>query len=206
MSSHFCKALFAAAVLSIFCACSEAPKAPSGEKKAEEPQKPEPVAAQSAFFEMYKPARTWAKDLLPLSLASNEIPGIKNEGGKAAMWTAVFVSPSRREARTFFWAMADSGTTIHKGVSVGGAQAWTGETPKSMPFQVSEFAVNSDAALKSASVKAEAWLKKHPGMQPSFFLGKTSRFPAPAWFIQWGTAKNGYLAIVNATTGDVLSK
>ena len=206
MSSHFLKAVLAAAVLAFLSACSEAPKTPAEEKKAEEPKKAEPAAAQTAFFEMYKPARTWAKDLLVLTVASNEIPGVNNEDGKAAMWTAVFVSPSRREARTFFWAMSDSGTTIHKGVSIGGAQTWTGETPKSQPFQVNEFAVNSDAAFKSALVKAEPWLKKHPGVQPSFFLGKAARFPAPVWFIQWGTTKAGYLAIVNATTGDVLSK
>src|SRR5581483_1467220 len=96
-------AIFFAAVL-ILTSCSEAPKPAAAEskKEAEPPPQPSgPVSAKTAFYEMYKPARTWATDLLPLTLVSNEIPGIKNEGGKAAMWTAVFVSPSRREARTF---------------------------------------------------------------------------------------------------------
>jgi len=155
---------------------------------------------------MYKPARAWAKDLLPLTLASNDVPGFKNEDGKAAMWTAVFVSPSLRQARTFFYSIADSGTNIHKGVSIGGEQAWTGETPKVQPFQFTEFAMNSDVAYKTAFGKGESWLKKHPGMIATMFLGKAARFPAPVWYVQWGSTKSGYVAIINATTGEVLSK
>jgi hypothetical protein len=208
MHPNLLKAVIAGAVISLLTACSQAPPAPAPEtKKAEEPKKAsEPVAARTAFFEMYKPAHAWAADLLPLSLASNEIPGIRNEDGKAAMWTAVFVSPSRRAARTFFYAIADHGTTIHKGVEIGGAQTWTGSTPKSQPFQITEFAVNSDAAYKTAFGKGEAWLKKHPGMQASLFLGKAARFPAPVWYVQWGTTKSGYAVFVNATTGQVVSK
>ena len=208
MHTNFLKALLAVAVISLLTACSQAPPAPAPEtKQAEEPKKAvEPVAAQTAFFEMYKPARTWARDLLPLTLAGNSVPGFKNEDGKAAMWTAVFVSPSLRQARTFFYSIADSGTTIHKGVSIGGVQSWTGETPKVQPFQITEFAVNSDAAYKTALGKGESWLKKHPDMTASMFLGKAARFPAPVWYVQWGTTKSGYMAIVNATTGEILSK
>ncbi|MGA3028177.1 MAG: hypothetical protein ABSF98_25800 [Bryobacteraceae bacterium] len=208
MHANLLKAVIAGAVISLLTACSQAPPAPAPEtKKAEEPKKAsEPVAAQTAFYEMYKPARTWAADLLPLSLTSGEIPGIRNEEGKAAMWTAVFVSPGRREARTFFYAIADHGTTIHKGVEVGGAQTWTGSTPKSQPFQITEFAVNSDAAYQTAFGKAEAWLKKHPDMPASFSLFKAARFPAPVWYIQWGTAKLGYGVFVNATTGQAIGK
>ena len=41
-------------------ACSEAPK--TTETKKEPPKPPEPVSGLTAFYEMYKPARTWAKD------------------------------------------------------------------------------------------------------------------------------------------------
>jgi hypothetical protein len=47
-------------------------------------------------FQLVLPARAWATDFLPLSLASGEVPNMKNEAGKAAMWTAVFVSPGAR--------------------------------------------------------------------------------------------------------------
>lgn len=166
---------------------------------------PEAVAAQSAFFEMYKPARKWAADVMPLSVASGEVPGIKNEGGKAAMWTAVFVSATKREARTLFYSVADSGSDIRKGVSVGGAQVWSGPTPKSKPFSSGEFTINSDAAFSTAAKKAEVWLRKNPGKKLAIYLGSESRFAGPVWYFMWGDKKSGYLAFVSATTGQPLT-
>ncbi len=200
-------AVLAAALL--LTACSQSPR-PAESKKTEAPAKvespgpPEAVAGRTAFYEMYKPARAWASDLLPLTLASGEIPGIKNEDGKAAMWTAVFVSPSRREARTFVYAAADHGSEIHRGVSAGGAQAWSGPTPQSRPFQITEFSVNSDEAYKTASKTAGAWLRRHPGQKVNITLASTARFGAPVWYIMWGTRKSGFLAFVNATTGTAM--
>jgi len=202
----------AAAVAAVVAmtACSQAPTPTETKTKAEveakkEPAKPaEPVAAQTAFYEMYKPARTWAPDLLVLSLLGNEVPSVKSEAGKFPMWTAVFVSPSRREARTFTYSVVDDGTTIHKGVDAGGAQSWTGATPKSSPFQTTGFVVDSDDAYKTAYAKAEAWVKKHPGKKVAFSLGSAARFPAPVWFIIWGDTKSGYAVYVNATTGTVI--
>jgi hypothetical protein len=199
----------AAAAVVAMTACSEAPT-PTEIQKAQvetkqEPAKPpEPVTAQTAFYEMYKPARTWAPDLLALSLISNEVPSMKSEDGKFPMWTAVFVSPSRREARTFTYSVVDDGANVHKGVSVGGAEPWSGATPKSSPFQTTGFAVNSDAAYKTAYAKAEAWVQKHPGKKAAFSLGSAARFPAPVWFIIWGDTKSGYAVYVNASTGSVI--
>jgi hypothetical protein len=199
-------ALAAMAFLAL-AACSEAPKATEPAAKSEakkEPEKaPEPVAAQSAFYEMYKPARAWAADVLPLSLASGEVPTLKNVGGKAAIWTAVFVSPSKREAQSFVYSVVSNGTTF-KGVTAGGAQSWSGATPKSKPFQLAEFATNSDKAYETAFEKAQAWVKKHPNKKVTLQLGNAARFPAPVWFILWGDAKSGYAAYVNAVTGKML--
>jgi hypothetical protein len=195
-------ATVAALVLS---ACSEAPTTTTKvetEVKKEPAKAPEAVTAQRAFYEMYKPARTWATDLLALSVVSGEVPNIKNEDGKAGLWTAVFVSPSRREARSITYAVLESGA-IPKGVNVGPVLPWGGATKTSKPFASSEFAVDSDAAYKTAFGKAEGWLKKHPNMQPTFRLGNASRFAAPVWYIMWGTTKNGYAALVNATTGAI---
>jgi hypothetical protein len=199
--------LTATAVVSalVLSACSEPPKTMTKvetEVKKEPAKAPEAVTAQRAFYEMYKPARTWATDLLALSVVSGEVPNIKNEDGKAGLWTAVFVSPSRREARSITYAAVESGA-IPKGVNVGPVLPWGGATKTSKPFASSEFAVDSDAAYKTASGKAEGWLKKHPNMQPTFRLGNASRFAAPVWYIMWGTTKNGYAALVNATTGAI---
>ncbi|WP_321476071.1 hypothetical protein [uncultured Paludibaculum sp.] len=198
------------AVAAIFLSsCSEAP---SASKKAEteakkEPAKPaEAIAARVAYFEMYKTARTWAPDLLTLTLKSGEVPNIKNEGGKAGVWTAVFVSPSKKEARTFSYAVADDGADIHKGLNISDKLVWNGATPNSKAFTNGEFLIDSDAAFKTISEKAEPWLKAHPGEKATISLGSTSRFPAPVWYIMWGTAKNGYFGYVNATTGAIVTQ
>jgi len=206
MEKQFLRAVAALAAALFLTGCSEAPK-PAESKSAEAPAKAEPtgppeaVDGGTAFYEMYKPARAWAPDLLPLTLASGEIPGIKNEDGKAGMWSAVFVSPSLGEARTFVYAVADHGSDIHKGVSARGAQAWSGATPQSRPFQITELSIKSEDAFKTASKMAGAWLKKHPGEKVSITLASSARSAGPVWYIMWGSRKSGYLALVSATTG-----
>lgn len=204
------KVLLTATVMAatlVLSACSEAPKTGAKvetEAKKEPAKAPEAVTAQRAYYEMYKPARAWATDLLALSVISGEVPNIKNEDGKAGLWTATFVSPSRKEARRFTYAVADSGADIRKGVSVSDALLWGGATTTSKPFSNSEFAVDSDAAYKVAFQKAAGWLKRHPNQKATFRLGNASRFAAPVWYVMWGTTKNGYAALVNAATGAIV--
>src|ERR1035441_8280500 len=119
----------------VLSACSEDPKTAAKvetEAKKEPAKAPEAVTAQLAFYEMYKPARTWATDLLALSVTDGEVPNIKNEGGKAGTWTAIFVSPSRKEARSFTYAVVKSGD-LSKGVNVSNALPWSGATGASTP-------------------------------------------------------------------------
>jgi hypothetical protein len=195
-----------AAVLAVLglAACSEAPK--STETKTEAVPKKEapvgPVTAKTAFFEMYKPARAWAPDFMLLSMDSEDVPGIKSEDGKFGMWRAVFVSPSLNQARTFTYAVKDSGADIHKGVDVSPGQAWSGATPGARPFQSMDFEIDSDAAYKTASTKAAKWLSEHPGKEPAFTLGNASRFPTPVWYIVWGTKSSGYSVLVSAMSGE----
>jgi len=170
---------------------------------AQKTAKPEPVCARAAFFEMYKPARLWAKDMLVLSVGSNEVPGIRSEGGKFPMWTAIFVSPSRRSARTFTYSVIEHGATP-KGVFMGVEQAWTGATAQVQPFRIDDFQVDSDAAYQAALHKAGAWVKQHPDKPVALSLGSTSRFPSPVWFLLWGNKTSGYAVYVNAMTGTVM--
>ena len=192
----------------VLAACSEAPKPTPGETKTKaetEPPPPAgPVSAKTAFYEMFKPARAWATDFLLLSMSSNEVPGMKSEDGKFAMWTAVLVSPSRREARTFTYSVVDRGPGIPKGVDAGAPQIWSGATPQSRPFQASDFAVDSDAAYRTALEKAGAWARQHPDKKVVFSLGNASRFPAPVWYLLWGSKTSGYAVYVNALTGTVV--
>ena len=205
------KTLFSAATaivaVLVLTACSEAPTTPAPTTEAAKPAAPSgPVPALTAFYEMYKPARTWATDIQPLSMASMETDTMKGEDGKYPVWSVVFVSPSKREARTFTYAVVSQGTDIPKGVSAGGAQVWSGATAKSSPFANSEIATNSDAAYQTAMERAGAWVKHNPGKAPQFSLAEEARYGAPVWYIMWGTKSNGYLVLVNATTGTVIGK
>lgn len=165
---------------------------------------PEPVSGRTAFWEMYKSAHAWAADLVPLALESKNVPGMKNDAGRAAMWSATFGSPSRHEARIFSYSVAVHAPDIYKGVTVGRSLPWSGPTQAALPFQASEFSVDSDAAYKTALSQATAWVNKHPDKEVSFTLGNASRFPGPVWYVLWGDKKSGYAVFVNATTGAII--
>lgn len=197
------------AFASILCSsCSKAPTASAKEEAdASKAAKPvEAVTARAVYFELYKTARTWAPDLLTLTIKAGEVPNVKNGDGTAGLWTVVFVSPSKKEARTFTWAVADSGPDIHKGMNISDKQVWNGATPTSKGFVNGEFLIDSDAAYKAAAGKADTWLKAHPGVKYTMSLGNSSRFPAPVWYVMWGDTKNGYFAFVNATTGGLVTQ
>jgi hypothetical protein len=170
-----------------------APTAPEGP--------PKPVSGKTAFYEAYKPARVWAADLQPIGLKSDDVEGIPTEGGLAPMWTVAFVSPSRHEVRTYYYSVVSKPPLILKGVKADSAQSWAGPVADAMPFQLSDFSTDSDAAFKTAVEKADAWLKKHPNKTVSMSLGNATRYPAPMWYLLWGDKKDGFAGYVNATTG-----
>jgi hypothetical protein len=155
---------------------------------------------------MYKVARTLAPDLQTASLTGNDVEGVKSEEGKYAMWTAVFVSASMKQATTFTYSTVEQGTTL-KGVNNAGSAPWGGPTQTATPFANSDFSVDSDAAYKTAAAKAGDWLTKNADKPITIFaLGNASTFPAPMWYIRWGTKTGGFAVYVNASTGTVFGK
>jgi hypothetical protein len=212
MNRNLLKAFFVVAAIGL-TACSSEPAKTTEATPAEAAAKaptgpPEPVAGKTAFYEMYTPAHAWAADLLPLSLKSGEITGVKNADGKAGMWTAIFASPSQRAARTYIYSVADQLPNITKGVKAEGTEAWAGPTTQVMTFQTSDFTIDSDAAYKAAADKAGDWLKdKDNAAKPVVLsLGAASRFPAPVWYILFGDTKSGFVALVSAATGSIITK
>ena len=177
-----------------------AKKAPAGP--------PMPVLAKDAFYEMYTPAHKWSADILPLSLTSGELTGIKNSEGKAGLWTAVFGSTSLMQARTYTYAVTDQLPSITKGVRTEDPVPWRGPTQAAQTFQTSDFMIDSDAAYKTAAMKAADWLKEPANAAKpwSMALGSAARFPSPVWYVVFGTAKDGYQAYISATTGSVITK
>jgi hypothetical protein len=168
---------------------------------------PEPVTAKTAFWPMYTSARHWNTDIVILRLTPREVPGFKNEAGKAAMWEAMFASPSLHQYRIYSYAIASSPPDIFKGVSAGLRVPWGGVTRDAMPVELTSFNVDSDAAYQAAAADGAAWLKKNPDKPlSSFALGNTFRFQAPVWYLMWGDKKSGYVAFVDANSGKVLKQ
>jgi hypothetical protein len=208
----FVRTAFAVAVISL-TACSSEP-AKTSEVKTEDAAKkapagpPEPVSGKTAFYEMYTPAHSWAPDMLPITLRSGEVAGVKNADGKAGMWTAVFGSPSLHQSRTYTYAVAEELPNIAKGVRAQAPDAWSGPTTAVMTFQTSDFTIDSDAAYKTAAGKAGEWLKspENAAKPVSLSLGAAQRFPAPVWYILFGDTKLGFVTYVNASTGNVITK
>lgn len=165
-----------------------------------------PVSGNTAFWDMYKSAHNWASDLQPLRLESKSIPGIKNADGKAAMWSATFGSPSKRQARVFTYAVAQHSPDIYKGVTVGQPLPWNGPTKDAATFDGSDLTVDSDAAYKTAMTQAADWVGKHPDKEFSCTLGNAARFQAPVWYVLWGDANSGYAVFVDAKSGAVVNQ
>jgi hypothetical protein len=174
-------------------------------EKVESPAPAVPVTAKTAFWEMYKSAHAWAPDMLPLTLEAKTIPGIKNEGGKAAMWEATFGSPSKKEYSRFTYAVTAHPPDIRKGVAAAEALPWAGLTRDALAFQSAEFVVDSDEAYKTALAKAGPWMKEHPDVPlNTLSMGAASRFPGPVWYFLWGDKKLGFFQLISASTGKAL--
>lgn len=190
------------------CSRSKAPAAATQEAPAQESLSAPagPVAAKDAFYPMYKAARAWAPDVEVLRLTEKTLAGYKNEGGKAAMWEAVFASPSKGTYRTFTYSIADvPSAMIYKGVNGGLELPWGGATRDSMPVDLSQFNTDSDAAYQAAAIDAGEWLKKNPTKELAVLeMGDTYKFPVPVWYIMWGSKTDGYAAWVDASSGKVL--
>jgi len=206
-------AVLVVAALGLTACSSEPAKAPEAKTDTDAAKKapvgpPEPVLGKTAFYEMYTPAHAWAADMVPISLKSGEVAGVKNAAGKAGMWTAVFGSPSQHMMRTYTWAAAEQLPNIAKGVKAESPEAWAGPTTAAMTFQTSDIMIDSDAAYKAAADKAGDWLKDpdHAAKPVTMSLGAASRFPAPVWYVIFGDTKFGFAAFVNATTGNIITK
>ena len=197
--------VFATAAFLFAVGCSKdsggsAERAATDVKQAEAEK---PVTGKTAFWEMYKLAYAWAPDMQVLYVKSATMDGQPVRTGEAAVWTGMFVSPSKMQAREFTYRAITEGTK-RKGVVSGNTQPWSGPVPKGQPFTTAQMKLDSNQAFEKAAAVAAAWLKENPGKDVSFTLGKESRVPAPVWGVLWGTDKTGYAVVVDATDGTII--
>lgn len=167
---------------------------------------PTPVSAKTALGPMYKAALAWTSDVQLMRLSPKPLTGYKNEAGKSAMWEAQFGSAAHHQVRTFTYSIATLLPEVHKGVTGQIPMPWAGPTRDSMPVDLSLFSVDSDAAYATSAKDAANWLKKNPDKElATLDLGSTYKFQAPAWYVSWGDKKNGYIVLIDATSGNIYS-
>src|SRR5580693_7697096 len=180
-------AVSAAVAMLLLAGCLEKTKTPviDDSKTARPPAgPPQPVTAKTAFWPMYTAGRHWSTDIVILRLTPKEVPGFKNEAGKAAMWEAMFASPSLHQYRVYSYAIAYSKPDISKGVTAGLRVPWNGVTRDAMPVELTSFNIDSDVAYQAAAADGAAWLKKNPAKDFSFLgFGKTYGFQPRAGYL-----------------------
>lgn len=188
-------------------ACSEAPKQ-AAKKEAERP--PEPVNGLTALFRMYQMTRSWAPDAQVLKVMSQTLTEVPNvPRGKAALWEATFVSPSRNQSRSYTYAIIEVQPTVHKGAFAGPEQAWTGPRGNTTPFLMAAVKTDTDAAYETALKNGgEEYDKKFPGKPISILLEKVSKHPNPVWRVIWGESlgTSNFSVYVDASTGAFMEK
>ena len=200
-------AIAIAALLVSGCSQSATPSGSSQSSTGGPAGPPELVTAKTAFWPMYKSALTWSSDAETLRISAREVPGFKNQAGKAAMWEASFGSPSKHQYRAYTYSIATVLPDIHKGATAGLALPWGGQTRDAMPIDPTVFNIDSDAAYQTSAADAAPWLAKNADKPlTSVELGSTYAFKSPVWYISWGDKKAGYIGLVNATSGTLYKK
>lgn len=207
------KTFLSASLLSVaalcFTACSQAP-APTKQAAAKKPV--EPATGQSAIFQMYQVARTWAPDAEILKVSNGDIPEAKPQPGKYGLWTGTFVSAAKKQKRDFTYAVSDSDTIV-KGVRAGSDMPYTANR-LTMAFAIQEVKIDTPAALETAAkeiAKDKAMskvLEENKDLPVQYLLEWTSPNKKPAWRVIYGPSisQSKFSIFVDANSGAFLKK
>ncbi len=170
---------------------------------------PEFQTGRTAFYEMYRTARTWAPDAKPYRVQSSATKDAPGTDGKAEVWMAWFASPSKREVKPYTWCGGTGENLPERGVSFGPVDTFNPSNTSTQPFDVNFLKQDSDAAYKTAQEKGgEALEKKSPGTPVVYILDWDGKANELIWHVIYGEAAQDYkLKIaVNASTGGFLRK
>ncbi len=194
----------------LMAGCSES-TAPA--KKAAEKKPAEPVTGQSAIFQTYQVARTWASDAMLLKLESGDIPEAKPQPGKYGLWRALYVSQSKAQKREYVYAASDSEGGILKGVRAG-AETPYARNPQVFPFAIQEIKADTPTALETAmkEIEKDKDLKKivdeDKATQFTYLLDWQGAIPKPQWRLIFGpsVSQSKFSILIDANSGKFVKK
>jgi hypothetical protein len=199
------RTLFSISILTLFltgCSDSAAPA-----KKA--PKKiPEAVTGQSAIFQIYQLARTWAPDAQLLRLENGDIPETKAQPGKYGLWRAMMVSNSKKMKRDFVFSASDSDGGIIKGVRAGSETSYI-QNVQIHEFAIQEVKTDTPAALETALKEVEKskdmkkYLAENPDLPVQYLLEWTGTNAKPQWRVIFGPSisQSKFSFFIDAYTG-----
>ena len=197
-------------LLTTGCSDSSAPPKKAEVKKIEEAQ---PVSGQSAIFQSFQVARTWASDAMLLKLENGDIPEAKPQPGKYGLWRATFISQSKSAKREYLYAAADSDGGIIQGARAGADSSYT-RNPQVHPFAVQEIRVDTVAAYETAMkvVAADKAMQKiiaeNKDLPVQYQLEWTGLAPKPQWRVIFGVtvSQSKFSILVDANNGKFVKK
>jgi len=198
------------ALITTGCSDSPAPAKPAEVKK---PVEALPISGQSAIFQTFQVARTWAPDAMLLKLENGDIPEAKAQPGKYGLWRAIYVSPSKNVRREYTYAAADSEGGVIKGARAG-ADSGYAANPQVHPFAVQEVRVDTVAAHETAmkEVDGDAQMKKvlaeNKDLPVQYLLEWTGSAPKPQWRVIFGVtvSQSKFSILIDANSGKFVRK
>lgn len=196
-----------ASFLASACSSKPQPEAAKSEPAKTEPRKPQTDfdSGRAAFQRMYVAARGWAADVQPVRLESRPTRQDPKDG-KAAMWSATFVSPSRQNVRSYTWSGIEG---ADQGITPGNTDYYSPANASTRPFDLNFLKVDSTDALETAQKKGgEAVLKKDPETPLKYMLFFDQSKGRLLWRVVYGgsVSDSKLRILVNATTGEFVAK
>lgn len=191
----------------LLAGCTSAPEKPAEPAAKVEATKVESAfeTGRAAFQRLYVSARTWAPDAQPVRLESRPTKEDPKDG-RAAVWAAVFVSPSKQNVRNYLWSGLASDP--EKGVSPGSLDYYSPANASTRPFDLNYLKVDSTKAVEVADKKGgAALLKKNPELPIKYMLSFDAQKSRLLWRVVYGNSLSDakLKVLVNASTGDFVA-
>ncbi len=185
--------------------CDSAPESGAGSTAATSaPSKPPGLyTGLQAFSCVNGLAQRWASDVIPVRLESQVNSEANGQDGKASVWKAGFISPSRRKIKYFYCSGSRLKDSPPYGPSAGTEEAY-GPDVASLGFQPLFLKTDSAQAYIVAQEHGGASLiKKNPKQEVTYFVLWNPKQRALYWYVMYGKDQESAsgTGIVNALTG-----
>lgn len=209
LPSFSATSLILLAFLTTGCSDSSAPAKKPEVKKQIAAQ---PISGQSAIFQTFQVARTWAPDAMLIKVENGDIPEAKPQPGKYGLWRATYVTESKKQKRDYVYAAADSDGVV-KGARAGADSSYT-PSPQLHPFAVQEVRVDTVAAYETAmkEVAGDKSLQKildeNKDLPVQYQLEWTGNAPKPQWRVIFGAtvSQSKFSILIDANSGKFVRK